>query len=239
VSELFALEREKERIEREQELRAQRHTVRALRATLDQAVRQHAQVVSNHRRQLHAERAEVDAQAARLREELDKQLVRREHVELAAPHAGIVKELAVRSVGTVVSSGTVLLTLVPAGDALEAEVVIRNEDAGFVRAGQRAQLKIAAYPFQKYGLIGAQVLRVGPDSTDSNAAKSSIDDPHAANGYRARFALAAQSLAYEGARLPLAPGMLASAEVHLGERSLLHYLLAPVQRAWHEAARER
>ena len=82
VSELFALERERDRIEREQDLRAQRHTVKALQASLEQATRQHAQVVSNHRRQLHADRAEANAQVARLREELDKQLVRREHVEL-------------------------------------------------------------------------------------------------------------------------------------------------------------
>jgi hemolysin D len=161
VSELFALERERDRIEREQDLRAQQHTVRALRASLEQATRQHAQVVSNHRRQLHVDRSEANAQAARLREELDKQLVRREHVELTSPQAGVVKELAIRTAGTVVSAGTVLVTLVPAGDALEAEVLVRNEDAGFVREGQRARLKIGAFPFQKYGLVEAEVLRIG------------------------------------------------------------------------------
>lgn len=239
VSELFALERERDRIEREQDLRAQRHTVEALRASLDQANRQHAHVVSNHRRQLHAERAEASAQLARSREELDKQLVRREHVELAAPHAGVVKELSVRTPGTVVAAGTVLLTLVPAGDALEADVLVRNEDAGFVRAGQRAQLKVAAYPFQKYGLIAAEVIRIGPDATDVPPSRTMNDEPGPAGAYRARLAIPAQSLAFEGTRLALVPGMLVSAEIHLGQRALLYYLLAPVQKAWHEAARER
>lgn len=239
VSELFALERERDRIEREQDLRAQRHTVEALRASLDQANRQHAHVVSNHRRQLHAERAEASAQLARSREELDKQLVRREHVELAAPHAGVVKELSVRTPGTVVAAGTVLLTLVPAGDALEADVLVRNEDAGFVRAGQRAQLKVAAYPFQKYGLLAAEVIRIGPDATDVPPSRTMNDEPGPAGAYRARLAIPAQSLAFEGTRLALVPGMLVSAEIHLGQRALLYYLLAPVQKAWHEAARER
>jgi hemolysin D len=239
VSELFALERERDRIEREQDLRAQRHTVRALQASLEQATRQHAQVVSNHRRQLHTEREDANAQVARLREELDKQLVRREHVELVSPQAGVVKELAIRTIGTVVSAGTVLLTLVPAGDALEAEVIVRNEDAGFVRAGQRAQLKVAAFPFQKYGLIDAEVLRIGPDATEASANRTSGDEAQPASGYRARLSLSAQSLAFDGSRLTLTPGMLASAEIHLGQRALLHYLLAPVQKAWHEAARER
>ena len=240
VSELFALERERDRIEREQELRAQRHTVGALRASLGQAVRQHAHVISNHRRQLHAERAEASAQLARSREELDKQLVRREHVELIAPQAGIVKEVSVGTAGTVVAAGAVLLTLVPAGDALEAEVMVRNEDAGFVRVGQRAQLKVAAYPFQKYGLIGAQVLRIGPDAADVQQAPRNAGDEISLTGvYRARLAIAAKSLAFEGSRLALAPGMGVSAEIHLGQRTLIDYLLAPVQKAWHEAARER
>jgi len=239
VSELFALERERDRIEREQDLRAQRHTVQALQASLEQATRQHAQVISNHRRQLHADRAEANAQVARLREELEKQLVRREHIELTSPQAGVVKELAIRTVGTVVSAGTVLVTLVPAGDALEAEVLVRNEDAGFVRAGQRAQLKVAAFPFQKYGLIEAEVLRIGPDATEPSTNRTSGDETQLAGGYRARLALSAQSLTFDGARLPFTPGMFASAEIHLGHRALLHYLLAPVQKAWHEAARER
>ena len=239
VSELFALERERDRIEREQDLRAQAHTVRALHASLEQATRQHAQVVSNHRRQLHGERAETNALAAKLREELDKQLVRREQVELVSPHAGVVKDLAVRTVGTVVGAGTVLLTLVPAGDALEAEVIVRNEDAGFVLVGQRAQLKIAAYPFQKYGLIDAQVLRIGPDAMEPNGNRSSGEEAQSAGGYRVRLALATQSLAFAGSRLSFTPGMFVSAELHLGHRTLLSYVLAPVQKAWHEAARER
>jgi len=238
VSELFALERERDRIEREQELSAQRHSVGALRASLDQAVRQHAHVLSSHRRQLHADRAEASAQLARSREELDKQLVRREHVELVAPHDGVVKELSVRTPGTVVSAGSVLLTLVPAGDALEADVMVRNEDAAFVRAGQRAQLKVAAYPFQKYGLLDADVIRIGPDATDPpQSMNASVGAPPAT--YRARLAIPAQSLAFQGTSLGLSPGMLVSAEIHLGQRSLVYYLLAPVQKAWHEAARER
>jgi HlyD family secretion protein len=239
VSELFALERERDRIEREQDLRAQRHTVKALQASLEQATRQRGQVVSNHRRQLHADRADSNGQVARLREEVDKQLVRREQVELTSPQAGVVKDLAIRTVGTVVSAGTVLLTLVPAGDALEAEVFVRNEDAGFVRVGQRAQLKVAAFPFQKYGLIEAEVLRIGPDATEVSANRISGDEAQPAGGYRARLALSAQSLTFDGSRLPLTSGMSASAEIHLGYRAVLDYLLAPVQKAWHEAARER
>ena len=119
-------------------------------------------------------------------------------------------------------------------------MIVRNEDAGFVRAGQRAQLKVAAFPFQKYGLIDAEVLRIGPDATEVER-QSAVGR----RGATARAAIARAS------RFPRnrwrstvrdcrsRPGMFVSAEIHLGHRAVLHYLLAPVQKAWHEAARER
>lgn len=239
VSELAALERERERVEREADLAAQAHTVHALEASLAQARRQLDGVRSSYQRTLATERSAALAQLARAREELDKQLTRREHVELVAPQAGLVKELATRTAGSVVAAGTVLVTLVPAGDALEAEVLVRNDDAGFVRPGQRAEVKVAAFPFQKYGMVQGEVLRVGPDATEAAPPSRLAGDATPAFTYRARVALGAASLAFEGSRLALAPGMLVQAEIHLGRRPLLDYLLGPVRKAWHEAARER
>lgn len=240
VSELYALERERERIEREQDLSAQRHTVQALRSQLEQALRQKAHVESGARRQLHAERSEAAAARDKLREEIDKQRVRREHIELIAPANGTVNEIATRTLGSVVSAGTVLVTIVPSGEPLEADVLVRNEDAAFVRAGQRALLKIAAYPFQKYGLLEATVVRIAADSNDRGTAarRGGADEAHL-GVYRARIALAQQALAVEGERLPLASGMAVAAEVHLGQRPVLDYVLAPMKKAWHESARER
>ena len=241
VSELFALERQREHIEREHDLAAQRHATAALTAQREQAARRLAQVTSAYRQQLHAERAGAAQQRSRLAEELAKQHVRAEAVELRAPQAGIVKDLATNTVGTVVAPGAVLLTLVPAGDALEAEVAVANADAGFVRAGQPARVKIAAYPFQKYGLVDGTVVRVGPDAVEPPAARREAGggDAAVAGAFVARIALPAQRLVFDGAALPLAAGMQVAAEIRLGERSVLEYLLAPMQKAWHDAARER
>lgn len=245
VSELAALEREREHIEKQQDQRAQEHTVASLRASLAQADRRLAQVTSAYRAQLHAERAQAEAQRSRVAEDLAKHLTRAESIELRAPQAGVVKELATHTRGAVVGTGVVLLTLVPAGEELQAEVLVRNADIGFVRPGQRVRVKLAPYPFQKYGLIEGSVVRVSPDATDAAPPRrDSAADPPAAEtpglaGYRARIALAAQTLPFDGAALPLAAGMLAVAEIRLGERTLLEYLLAPVRQAWHDAARER
>lgn len=109
---------------------------------------------------------------------------------------------------------------------------------GFVTAGQTAQLKIAAYPFQKYGLIEGTVVHLGADITDPKPAQQNGQQPTLA--YRALVRLADQVLiSPSGERLALSAGMVATAEVHQGTRSVLAYLLSPVRKVAQEAARER
>ena len=153
----------------------------------------------------------------------------------------MVKDLLTHTMGTVVAPGSVLLTLVPAGEELQADVLVRNLDVGFVRTGLPAQVKVATYPFQKYGLVAGTVVHVSPDAAEPAAGNRSGDEDAvpASNGYRVRVALLRQSLAFDGASLPLTAGMQVEAEIRLGERSVLEYLLAPVRKAWHEAGRER
>ena len=243
VSELFALERKRDLIEKEQDLTAQEHTLESLRANLAQAERRLAQVSSTYQQQLHNERAQAAGQRGRAEEELAKQLHRAQGVELRAPEAGVVKDLATHTIGTVVSPGTVLLTLVPVGENLQVDVLVRHIDAGFVRVGQKARIKLASYPFQKYGLLEGTVVHVSADASESPPSRrdGTEDDSTSAapSGYRARIDFPSQSVAFDGHALPLASGMQAVAEIRLGDRTLLEYLLAPVQKAWHEAARER
>ena len=242
VSELFALERQRDRIEKEQDQTAQEHAVESLKANLVQAQRRLAQVTSSYRQQLHTERSQATSQRVRLEEELAKQLYRAASVELRAPQAGVIKDLATHTLGTVVSPGTLLLTLVPAGEELQADVMVRNLDVGFVHVGQPARVKIATYPFQKYGILDGAVVHVSPDANEVPASRRDVPETEAqpaANGYRARVALSAQSLRFERRTLPLTSGMQVEAEIRLGERTLLEYILAPVQKAWHDAARER
>ena len=242
VSELFALERQRDRIEKEHDLAAQAHTVESLQANLAQAERRLLQVTSSYRQQLHAERAQALGHKTRLDEELAKQLYRATGVELRAPQSGVVKDLVTHTLGAVVAPGTVLLTLVPSGEELQADVLVRNLDVGFVRVGQPARVKVATYPFQKYGMVDGVVVHVSPDATEAPAQGASAGNVDAAPGahtYRARIALATQSLAFDGRTLPLVSGMQVDGEIRLGERTLLEYLLAPVKTAWHDAARER
>ena len=233
---LMALERQRLYLESAQDLKAQSHNIEGLRASIAQSTMRMAQITSNYRQQLHNERVEANAQRHRAQQELDKQQHRSSLLELKAPQAGIVKDLATHTPGTVVAPGAILLTLVPSDEPLVAEVWIGNADAGFVQPHQRTRVKVAAFPFQKYGMVDGTVQHI---SADAQNAEPSAAQPLRNAAYRALIALDRSQSSNPASRLPLVPGMLVSAEIHLGTRSVIEYLLSPVQRIAHEAARER
>lgn len=241
---LMASDKKRERIEKEQELRNQTHLIESNRAYVVQSEKRLAQIDSDYRRQLHTERNEIHGQADKLAQELTKQTHRKSLLELKASQDSVVKDLATHTAGTVVQPGTVLLTLVPREDTLRAEVWVSNEDIGFVRKGQSVKLKFAAFPFQKYGMVEGVVEHVSADSADGNTNNnpSANDRPQAKNQplvYKALISLKRMHLEMDGERFALSAGMQSNAEILLGTRTVMEFLLSPVRKAWHEAGRER
>jgi len=231
---LMVAQRSRERLDAEQDLRAQEHRVEGARAAIEQAERRIAQLAAGYRAQLQGERVEADAQLSRLTQELEKLSHRQRLAELRAPADGVVKDLATQTSGAVLAPGTVLMTLVPDGEALVAEVWLANQDAGFVAGGQSAKLKLASFPFQRYGMLDARVARVSADSSErGEAAKGG------SYAYRAQLEPLTQELRMGEARHALLPGMQLTAEIKLAERTVLEYLLSPVQKVALEAGRER
>ena len=242
---IMATDKARERIEKEQDLRTQEFIIRSNRALIAQFEQKLAQITADYRRQLQTERVDVASQREKARQELSKHAYRRELLELRAPAAGTVKDLATHTIGTVTASGTILMTLVPRDEKLVAEVWIGNQDVGFVRPDQAAKLKLAPFQFQKFGMIEGKVLRVSADATEAPSpnmrsdALTGRDRPLGPLAYRALVELGDQHVDSDGVRYPLAPGMQVSAEVHLGTRTVLEYLLSPLRKAWHAAGRER
>lgn len=238
-------DKQRERIEKEQDLAAQEAVIRSSRALIEQSERKIAQIGADYRRQLQTERVETATQLEKASQELAKQAYRQGLLELRAPISGTVKELATQTPGTVVAPGTILMTIVPAGEPLRAEVWVSNDDAGFVRPGQPAKVKLAAFQFQKYGMLEGEVAQVSADATEApnpntrSGGLAGRDRPAGPLVFRALVDLKTQYLESDGKRYALAPGMQVAAEIRLGTRTVLEYLLSPVQKAWQEAGRER
>jgi hemolysin D len=183
--------------------------------------------------------ATVRERIGQLQPTFDKSLYREGLMALVAPQDGVIKNLSTTTVGAVVQPGTVLMTLVPQGEQLFADVNVRNEDVGFVQVGQAVQIKLLAYPFQKYGMAHGKVMQI---SADANDAGQQQEDTHGMRplAYKVRIALDDQTLHHhDGKVLPLTAGMQVVSEINQGKRTVLEYFLSPVQKVMQEAARER
>lgn len=245
---LMGQEKQRARIENEQDLRAQEFNAKSLQATITQSQKRLNQIQSDYHQKLEADRVAIYAEYQRLEQEWAKQSHKNSLLELKAPQAGIVKDLATHTPGTVVSPGTVLMTLVPNDEALQAEIWLKNEDAGFVHVGQAVKVKLMAYPFQKYGMVDGKVLQVSADATDRGKSSSQSNPNDNAqditNGgsqlaYRTIVQLDKQNLQVEQEKLHLTSGMQVAAEIKLADQTVMQYLLSPVTKAFHEAGRER
>lgn len=240
LSPIAGNDKEREAIEKLQDLKAQAATVQGLLSTITAQDKKIAGLSSTFRSQLLIERTEAMGQLAKLEQDTQKMGYKTDLLELKAPQAGIVKDVATTSKGAVVQPGMVLLTLVPKGEQLLAEVQVKNEDVGFVQSGQHVRVKVAAYPFQKYGLLEGSIQTLAPDAQVSNNNNTGQSAPQ---GYKALVKLDTQFLESlngdASQRKGLEAGMQVAAEIHQGRRTIMEYLLSPVQKVSAEAGRER
>jgi len=239
VSELGANDKIRERIEKEQELKTQEANMGSMTSAVEQSRKKLAQIKSSYESQLLNERVELQSQQQRTDGELQKQVYKSGLLALKATEDGTVKDMATYSPGAVVQPGAVLLNLVPRNEPLYAEVAIRNEDVGFVAPGQSVKIKLQAYPFQKYGMLEGAVELISADSSANDPQKATALG-QSPQSYKALVKLANQELrASNGEVLKLSPGMVVQAEIHQGQRTVLEYLLSPMQKVAQEAGRER
>ncbi|MBT9508249.1 HlyD family type I secretion periplasmic adaptor subunit [Rhodoferax sp.] len=245
---IASAEKQRDALEKQKDLDAQQATVAALSATIEAQQKKINQLQSSYASEAQKELAEVRARIQQLRPNLDKSTYREGLMELRAPQAGTVKDVATTTEGAVVQPGAVVMTLVPSGEKLFADVSIKNEDIGFIQTGQKAQVKLAAFPFQKYGLLTGKVIYVSADATESGQAKPNgqpgapaTDNPASMIAtYKARIELDQQHLiSPNGQRLNVGAGMQIVSEIHQGRRTVLEYLLSPVSKAVQEAGREK
>lgn len=166
---------------------------------------------------------------------------RRTLVVLRAPADGVVLELGQRSIGSVAKEAEPLVTLVPWGNRIEAEVDIDSSDVARLRLGDAVRVKFDALPFQRHGTMSG-TLRVVTENSfqpDKTSASGKSDKPDAQPAFfRARIALGAPTLQNVPKDFRLIPGMTTTAEINVGKRTIISYVMDPVIRLFDEGLRE-
>jgi hemolysin D len=243
VPQMTVLDKQRDYLEKSQDLRAQQATIASLEAAVNQSKKQIDQITSKYRSDLQNERVEAEGQYRKLEQDWLKQEHKSELLELKAPQSGIVKDIATHTIGTVVSPGTVLLSIVPENEPLVAEIMIKNDDVGFVYPQQKVKVKLASYPFAEYGMLDGVVTRIQADSDSDtpsrNKDQSKDKQQYSPSVYKAIISLSSQVLESEGKNLKLVPGMQVVAEINQGSRTVMRYLLSPVSKTLDESGHER
>jgi HlyD family secretion protein len=188
--------------------------------------------------------AEATAKLSDAREQLSKAKLRRQLVELRSDRDAIVQSVARVSVGSVLQSGQQFITLIPADSPLEIEANIFGRDSGFAHVGNAVAIKFDTFPYSQYGMAEGTVKIVSPNSftaqdearnpTSAVPVTATVSDPF----YRARISIDRVALHDVPKNFQVMPGMPVTADIKVGKRTVLKYLLGMVVPVAHEGMRE-
>lgn len=232
IAETGLIEAKLELLNLEKEVEVSRNRLAESGASLNAVIQQKAQAVAEFRARAAAELSDAARKRDMARQEGIKADKRRDQQILRAPIDGVVQQLAVTTVGGVVTPAQQLLVVAPEHHVLEVEAQAFNKDAGHIKSGQRAIVKIETYDFTRYGYIEGEVQWVGGDA---------VNDPKLGSVYPLRIRLKEDTTPYavNGRKGQAAPGMSVTADVRVAERRLIEYFLAPMLRYKEESLRER
>jgi hemolysin D len=233
------------------ELEVQKTHQQEAEAALAAIIATRAQTVADYHRQLYTELVEAERKASGLRDDVVKAQTRTKLQLLTAPVDGTVQQLAIHTVGGVVTPAEPLLVIVPADSHLEIEANVSNRDIGFIHAGQEAAVKVDTFNFTKYGLLHGVVTSVSQDAISRNKpqepgadkSKGADDSSSEPSGqeliYAARVSLDRTQMQVDDRLVNLSPGMAVTVEIKTGARRVIEYLLSPLLRYKQSALRER
>lgn len=230
VSKHGYLQMEQSHIELERDWAAQREKLAEIKASRLEAERQKARLIAETRRSWLDRQHEAGQQAVTLEQELVKAENRGRLTRLTAPEDGIVQQLAVHTIGGVVTEAQPLMVIVPLENPLEVEAFILNKDIGFVRPGQAARIKVETFTFTKYGTLDGEVVHVSSDA---------IQDDKLGLIFSTRIRLHQDTLKVGEKNIRLSPGMAVTVEVKTASRRVIEYFLGPLIQYTDESLKER
>jgi hemolysin D len=230
VTKMDFLQAEGQRIDKAQELAGQKKKLQQDRAALAEAEKHYRAMMFEFQQTKQAELSALETKAASLSQDVTKAGQKAGLQRLLAPIDGVVQQVAVHTVGGVVTPAQQLLIVVPQDHPVEVEAQVDNKDVGFVREGQPVEVKVETFQFTLYGTIPGRVVTVSDDA---------VPLEKVGLVYPTRVSLDRSTIHVEGKPVHLSPGMAVTVEIKTGQRRIIEYLLSPLLKSVQESLRER
>ena len=224
------LEQESKYIQAKNDLASQQSTLQQITQAIKQAEDERILNTQTIKRDTLDVLRQANEQIGQLEPEAAKAEQRKQLLTLTAPVDGTVQQLAMHTIGGVVTAAQPIMVIVPSEDKLEIEAIVPNKDIGFVQAGQEVVVKIESFPYTRYGYLTGKVKTVSFDA---------VENKDLGLVYTAIVSLDKDTLNIDGKPVRLDAGMNATAEIKTGKRSVISYLLSPLQTKVDESLRER
>ncbi len=230
VTKMDFLQAEGQRIDKVQELAGQRNKVKQDQSALAEAEKNYRAMVSEFQQTKQVELSSIETKASSLAQDVTKAGQKADLQRLTTPIDGVVQQLAVHTVGGVVTPAQQLLLVVSQEHPVEVEAQVENKDVGFVKEGQPVEIKVETFPFTLYGTIPGRVLTVSDDAAPIEKVGLM---------YPTRVSMDRGTIQVEGKQVNLTPGMAVTVEIKTGQRRVIEYLLSPLLKSVKESLRER
>lgn len=230
TSEDSLLEIRKRLLDADYSVRAAAAKVREIRANMDLSESEEASYHAGRIQEWEQNRTELVTENAILESQLSQIEAELKLYQLTAPVSGKVDSLIYRDAGAAVEATQELLKIVPEAEKLSAEVLVSNQDVGFLHTGQRVTVKVDTFDFTRYGWVEGKLIKLSADA---------VEDKERGLLYRAVIQLDKTDIVVDGKSRQLEPGMSVSAEIKTGKRTILSYLLSPVLKAVDGVGKQR
>ncbi len=228
-TELISLEREL--TDQRGQITVYQESLERLRGAVEEARLQVDELALQLRQQALTEKAQTLAELSVIDETIRGATDRVSRTDIRSPVDGIVNTLEVNTIGAYVDPGTVVAGIVPTAETLLVEAKISPRDVAFITRGQKAIVKVTAYDFSIFGGLEGEVTNVSADSI--------VDKEKGETFYLVQVKTDKSELVRDGKSYPIIPGMVASAEIMTGRKTILSYLMKPINKAQSVALTER
>lgn len=231
VAYFVLLDHRSRRIELEQNIASAVSNIYKSQAALAQSQQSLQAYIAQYNREVDDKLVDDRKQAQAVAEELKKADEKNRLSQITTPIDGKVHQLAIHTLGGIVTAAQQLMIIVPEDVTLEAETWVANKDIGFIQVGQRAEIKVETFNFQKFGTIPAEVIEISPDAVEDKDKGQLV--------YRAVLRLHQDNVQVNDRLAALGPGMSVTAEIKTREKRIIEFFLDPFKKYQSEGLRER
>ena len=231
ISDIEMLNQQKALNQAKADLRAAELSLPRVQSTIDEAKQKISETELGFLNQAKKELTEVTGDLARLKETQTNLVDKVDRTNVVAPTDGVVSKLMVNTIGGVIKPSMDIAEIVPLDDKLIAEVKVKPSDVAFIRDGLDAMVKVTAYDFSIYGGLKGKVTQISADTENNEKTGESY--------YLVRIETEKNHLGNDKKPLYIKVGMIVSADIITGKKSILDYLLKPILKAKQNALTER